>query len=468
MDNENMRENENINEEILEAEQETEIIDETAAEEVIADEELAEEVFDEEKIIEEETDETELFEEEITDGEEYSDFDEDEDFVIEEDIDNVEVIESKKTNKAMWWIAAAAVVVIAVVAYCLCVMNGVGTKSIVTSESLIEGREPLDVKYESPVMALFDKIVLSDAEAGIATVNGKVIDTNFFKYVTNSSAINYVYSMMQGGKIEDPTKVDWNSAEETTGLQLIEYIKGGSIESMVPLFALVNEGEKRGIALTDTEKNKIKENLDQVKAQYGSEFENALKMSGFEDEAAYVKMMETDSLLQLVYEDFDKDPSRYIDEKAMAEYMKNDGKLTAKHILITPDSAAEDQEAAKADAKKKAEEVLAKVNAGEDFDKLVEEYNQDPGMTEKGYTFANDGTMVQEFADAAFALEVGKVSGLVETDYGYHIIKRVERVAAVEDYINWLRDNAKVRIKKSVYDNVQITVDMKELFAAGE
>ncbi len=458
MDNENMREN--INEEILENEQEVnEVVDEIAEVEEVEDVEDAG-ISDEE--ITDITDEDEDYTEIVSEDEEG--------FLIEEDIENVALVEENKSSKkAVWWIVSAvAVVCIAVVAYCLCVMNGVGSKSIVNSPSLIEGREPLNVKYESPVMTLFNKIVLGDADTGVVTVNDKAISTDFFKYVTNSSAINYVYSMMQGGNITDPSKVNWNSIEENSGLPLIEYIKGGSVESMVPLFALVNEGEKRGVALSDAETNQIKANVDQLKAQYGSDFEKVLKLSGFENENTYIEMMKIDALIQLIYEDFEKDPSKYISDEEMSLYMTTDGKITAKHILVAFDTTAEDQEAAKADAKAKAEEALARVNAGEDFDKLIEIYNQDPGQTEAGYTFANDGTMVQEFADAAFALDVDKVSGLVETEYGYHIIKRVERVASIDDYINLLRNTAKVRIKKNVYDSVEVTVDMKELFATGE
>lgn len=78
------------------------------------------------------------------------------------------------------------------------------------------------------------------------------------------------------------------------------------------------------------------------------------------------------------------------------------------------------------DALDTANEVLEKVNAGEDFDALIEEYNEDPGMaaSPNGYYFTY-GAMVAPFEETSFALAENEISGIVETDYGYHIIKRL-------------------------------------------
>ena len=79
----------------------------------------------------------------------------------------------------------------------------------------------------------------------------------------------------------------------------------------------------------------------------------------------------------------------------------------------------------------KATEVLAKAQAGEDFNTLVETYGEDPGMTEepqksKGYEVYEGVSMVDEFVEASLALpQVGAISDLVATDYGYHILQYV-------------------------------------------
>ena len=88
--------------------------------------------------------------------------------------------------------------------------------------------------------------------------------------------------------------------------------------------------------------------------------------------------------------------------------------------------------AAYANIKEKAEEAYAKATAeGADFDALVKEYNQDTGMPEEGYAIREGyAYFVESFVTAGMALtEPGQVSGLVESDYGYHIIQYVSDVA---------------------------------------
>lgn len=82
-----------------------------------------------------------------------------------------------------------------------------------------------------------------------------------------------------------------------------------------------------------------------------------------------------------------------------------------------------------AQAKAKAEDVLAKVKAGGDFGDLAKQYSEDPGSASNGGdlgTFGH-GQMVIEFENAAFALQPGQVSDLVKTKFGYHIIKVIDK-----------------------------------------
>jgi parvulin-like peptidyl-prolyl isomerase len=74
-----------------------------------------------------------------------------------------------------------------------------------------------------------------------------------------------------------------------------------------------------------------------------------------------------------------------------------------------------------------AKEVLEKINKGESFAKLAEAYSLDSSKKRGGDlgTFGR-GMMVREFENAAFGLEKGQVSGIVKTQFGYHIIKRLE------------------------------------------
>ena len=97
--------------------------------------------------------------------------------------------------------------------------------------------------------------------------------------------------------------------------------------------------------------------------------------------------------------------------------------VRARHILIK--AAADAGADAKAAARNKAEELLAKVKAGADFAALAKESSQDPGSGAKGGDLGlfPRGRMTPAFEEAAFALQAGGVSDVVETPFGFHVIK---------------------------------------------
>ena len=96
----------------------------------------------------------------------------------------------------------------------------------------------------------------------------------------------------------------------------------------------------------------------------------------------------------------------------------------ASHILIAADAKA--SSTLREAARKKAEDILAQVQKDPaSFAQLAQKYSQDPGSAKKGgdLGYFDRTTMVKPFAEAAFALKQNEISKVVETDYGYHIIK---------------------------------------------
>lgn len=76
------------------------------------------------------------------------------------------------------------------------------------------------------------------------------------------------------------------------------------------------------------------------------------------------------------------------------------------------------------DASQLSENVLQKPKNGEEFVELMKQYNDDTSEKESGYTFP-EGEMLPSFETAAFSLKIGEISDIVESDYGFHIIKRI-------------------------------------------
>jgi len=103
-------------------------------------------------------------------------------------------------------------------------------------------------------------------------------------------------------------------------------------------------------------------------------------------------------------------------------------KIQASHILIGYHNAEGNIDTAA--AKIKADSILAALNAGASFEELVAKYSDDPGSKEKGgdLGYFERRMMVKEFDEAAFKMEVGQISGLVQTNFGYHIIKLTDKM----------------------------------------
>jgi hypothetical protein len=110
------------------------------------------------------------------------------------------------------------------------------------------------------------------------------------------------------------------------------------------------------------------------------------------------------------------------DDETVFNYIINGGFCHAKQILIKNDEGENP-----ADNFAKAKEALNSVSTGIDFDTLVAKYGEDMNMitSPDGYYFTH-GELIEAFEEAAFALDVGEISGIVESHLGYHIIMRCE------------------------------------------
>src|SRR4029079_739555 len=126
-----------------------------------------------------------------------------------------------------------------------------------------------------------------------------------------------------------------------------------------------------------------------------------------------------------------------VTDEAIEEYyvlnedeFKTEETVSARHILKKVDSDADEN--AKAAARDAITKVKARIDAGEDFAKVAEEESQDEGSAKNGGDLGSfgRGKMVQPFEDAAFALQPGQTSDIVESPFGFHLIQVYDHKAA--------------------------------------
>ena len=121
----------------------------------------------------------------------------------------------------------------------------------------------------------------------------------------------------------------------------------------------------------------------------------------------------------------DADIRKFYDENP--QQMQHPEQVRASHILLRVEPSA--AEAERDPIRARAAELLARAKQGGDFAALARENSQDPGSASRGgdLGFFARGQMVPSFDAAAFSLEVNAISDVVQTDFGYHIIKVTER-----------------------------------------
>ena len=198
------------------------------------------------------------------------------------------------------------------------------------------------------------------------------------------------------------------------------------LREILRTYAMVSECEKNGLVLTQEE-------IDYIN------MENAKFVSSMGDQASFRALLDSYFLTPYLYNTLGefsllgpKLSQHYVDtgvllttDEDIRTYLDTDALIRCKHILISNDEG-EDIEA----NRQLANDILTRLNNGEDFDALMTEYTEDPGTesSPEGYYFFR-GQMVESFEDASFALEVGEMSGIVESDFGFHIILRCEKEA---------------------------------------
>jgi len=265
--------------------------------------------------------------------------------------------------------------------------------------------------------------------------------------------------------------------QKVSGIEIKEEekvkLREGILEQLISAELLYQESKK---AKLGDLKEKIKERLEEIKKGFASEdeFKNLLKDRGISE-----KDLKED-IKKGVYIDafLEKDVYSSVvisDQERKAEYEKNKERLNlpeqvkASHILIRFEEAAGDED--KASARTKIDDLRKRAVSGEDFAELAKENSEDGSAPQGGdLGYFRRGMMVPPFEAAAFSLDTGKISDVVETQFGYHIIKVLDkqdarqlnyeevepdmsrfligqrRDAALKELVDSLKENAKIKM----------------------
>ncbi len=173
------------------------------------------------------------------------------------------------------------------------------------------------------------------------------------------------------------------------------------------------------------------------------EFKNALEEMAMTEDT-FMFMLSNSILNNEAYAAMIASDKKYTDKEHLQSVFDGDDFIRVKQILVGEANSASDEV-----NQKKAQDIKTRLDAGEDFDTLCRAFNNDLYMFENddGY-YIMRGTRNFEFEEAAFALAVGEVSDVVETDVGYSIIKRYEKDA---EYITENFDELTAEYYESVY-----------------
>jgi peptidyl-prolyl cis-trans isomerase SurA len=188
---------------------------------------------------------------------------------------------------------------------------------------------------------------------------------------------------------------------------------------------------------------RVNERIEQLQSEFGGQamLQQALAAEALtlaEYREILTNEARTENIQQLYFQlhlrdatpvDVSEDELRERFQEASAQLSQRPRLLTMRQVVVAPEPTESAVEAARAEA----ESLFERVQAGEDFAELAREYSDDPGSAQLGGDLGwfRRGRMVREFEDAAFGIFDGLVNEIVETDFGFHIIK-VERYRAGE------------------------------------
>lgn len=233
-------------------------------------------------------------------------------------------------------------------------------------------------------------------------------------------------------------------------------MKSEVLESLIDRELLFQESKKKGIQVKS---DAVSDQLQKIQQRYPNkeEFKKLLSNMGLTESDVQAQIERGMAIQKLI----DKEVTEKIkvsDEETKAFYDKNPQlfqqpeQIKASHILIKVQADAPADQ--KAEARKKIEDVQQKVKKGEDFATLAKTYSEGPSGPKGGdLGYFRRGQMVKPFEEAAFSLKPDETSEIVETQFGYHLIKVNDKKPAKKMTYAEVKDRLNEHLKKQKTDS---------------
>ncbi|HRZ13732.1 MAG TPA: peptidylprolyl isomerase [Kiritimatiellia bacterium] len=357
---------------------------------------------------------------------------------------------SEKTWHWARWILAAT----ALVAFPL---TGCGQKEEPAAQADADLSQPGDL-FSQPIRSVAPE--RADEEA-IATVNGESITWGEVRREVDRAL-----------KVAEQRQVPPEQIAQMRG-----QVTRQAAEALVVKRLLLGEADQQKVELTEQE-------IEEARAEFTGRFpagmtlEDALAKQGISKEefdTEFVKELRINKLVEAqtakIVEPTEEEVAKFYEDHK--DRMDMPETVTASHILIAvaPDATEDAKKAAKA----KADEVRAKLVEGGDFAALAKEYSDCPSKARGGaLPRFGRGDMVKPFEDAAFAQKVDEVGPVVETQFGYHIIKVGEHAEphvmtleeVREDLVRGMKAQKRQLAVREYIDGIKGKAEIKFLGAA--
>jgi peptidyl-prolyl cis-trans isomerase C len=244
-----------------------------------------------------------------------------------------------------------------------------------------------------------------------------------------------------------------------------------AIQNLINQRLLLAEAERQG---TQPDEKAVQDRFTETVARFSSpeEFQGTLQSMNLSRES-FQEEIRQDMMIEALLDAELKDVKKVDPEDVSAFYrdhpesFRSPEQVRASHILIAVEAGASEEQ--RAQKKLQLESLKAQIEKGADFGQLAGENSDCPSKARGGdLGYFQRGKMVKPFEDAAFALKVGEMSEIVETQFGYHLVKvtdhqdpkeatldevkgqiemllkREARNAAIGEYVAKLRESAEI------------------------